>query len=502
LWIGPGVPDRLLEIANGWNIPKTDQPNDASAWLGISQSYIPKTSSNGSNQTQSVWVYALVAPFPTVTDGVTLDELQNAWRSLPHDLFQDLPLLMSESTLAALTELWGEPGPGAVRIVPEDELLDTAWESLPSWGIIPFESVRPRWKVLTIDGQSPVRKDLVLNTYPLKINYLLITDESSPQLEFPASNYDPSKLTTIIVTGVTALTRATAQRMETKGITYPAEEVRDLLMQADITHVSNEVPFFSGCPYPDPHQEKEIFCSSTRYIELLTHIGTDIVELTGNHFGDYGPQAMLESLAIYNDHGIPYYGGGTDLADALKPVMLESNGNRFAFIGCNQPDVETFPTARESRPGAAPCDFDTLAEQIEELSSQGYFVFTTFQWSEGPTPEPYPAQVETFRRMVDAGALAVSGSQAHVPQYMEFYGDSFIHYGLGNLFFDQTAGSDSTRNEFIDRYIFYDGQFLGVELITAYLEDYSRPRFMTPSERARFLMQYFYGSGWLTLDAP
>jgi poly-gamma-glutamate synthesis protein (capsule biosynthesis protein) len=182
--------------------------------------------------------------------------------------------------------------------------------------------------------------------------------------------------------------------------------------------------------------------------------------------------------------------------------MLESNGNRFAFIGCNQPDVETFPTARESRPGAAPCDFDTLAEQIEELSSQGYFVFTTFQWSEGPTPEPYPAQVETFRRMVDAGALAVSGSQAHVPQYMEFYGDSFIHYGLGNLIFDQTAGSDSTRNEFIDRYIFYDGQFLGVELITAYLEDYSRPRFMTPSERARFLMQYFHGSGWLTLDAP
>jgi hypothetical protein len=50
----------------------------------------------------------------------------------------------------------------------------------------------------------------------------------------------------------------------------------------------------------------------------------------------------------------------------------------------------------------------------------------------------------------------------------------------------------------MDRYIFYEGKFLGVELITTYLEDYSRPRFMTLNERESFLLQYFEGSGWLS----
>ncbi len=502
IWVSPAVPSELLTVANSWQFPHTDVPQNATVRLDVYPSLIPETSGTTPIRTQSLWVYALVTPFPTVTDGITLDELQAAWRGFSHDVFRDSPLLMAESTLNAFTAIWGEPAQKSVKIVPEGKLLDTTWESMPSWAIVPFEAIQPHWKVLTIDGQSPIRKDLVLDTYPLKVNFRLITNDQSAAFDLPASNYDASKLTTVIMTGVTALTRATAQRMETKGITYPGQDIRDILIQADITHISNEVPFYSDCPYPDPNQAKEVFCSSPRYMELLTYVGMDVVELTGNHFGDYGPQAMLESLAIYNEHGIPHYGGGSDLADSYKPVILENNGNKFAFIGCNQPDVGSFPTATESRPGAAPCDFDAMANKIKELSSRGYFVFTTFQWSESPDPVPYPAQVETFRKMADAGALVVDGSQAHVPQYMEFYNGSFIHYGLGNLFFDQTGGSDVTRNEFIDRHVFYNGRYLGVELITAYLEDYSRPRLMTPDERERFLNQYFEGSGWLAAQAP
>ena len=83
--------------------------------------------------------------------------------------------------------------------------------------------------------------------------------------------------------------------------------------------------------------------------------------------------------------------------------------------------------------------------------------------------------------MAAAGATIVSGRQAHVPQVMEFYNGGFIHYGLGNLFFDQMdpRGPRLTENEFLDRHVFYDGRYLGVELISARLTDYCRPRFMT-----------------------
>jgi poly-gamma-glutamate synthesis protein (capsule biosynthesis protein) len=92
---------------------------------------------------------------------------------------------------------------------------------------------------------------------------------------------------------------------------------------------------------------------------------------------------------------------------------------------------------------------------------------------------------------------------------MEFRGDSFIHYGLGNLFFDQMTyilpdGKviDGTRREFLDRHVFYDGRYLGTELLTAMLEDYSRPRPMTKPERASFLTEYFYLSGWTPFTSP
>ena len=99
-----------------------------------------------------------------------------------------------------------------------------------------------------------------------------------------------------------------------------------------------------------------------------------------------------------------------------------------------------------------------------------------------------------FRRMADAGALIVSGSQAHTPQAMEFYNGSFIHYGLGNLFFDQMV--DFARPEFIDRHVFYDGRYISTELLTAILEDYAKPRPMTPEERAKLLTDIFAASEW------
>jgi hypothetical protein len=88
---------------------------------------------------------------------------------------------------------------------------------------------------------------------------------------------------------------------------------------------------------------------------------------------------------------------------------------------------------------------------------------------------------------------------------MEFRNDSFIHYGLGNLFFDQMGDQDwmpkGIRREFLDRYVIYEGKLLSIELITAMLEDYARPRLMRESERRAFLQDYFYYSGWIPFRA-
>jgi poly-gamma-glutamate synthesis protein (capsule biosynthesis protein) len=469
-----------------------DQVRDAEIPLNASMN-LDVAKSGDENGTHFHWVYALVAPFPTITDDVTSEELASLWTS------GGVQLRMAESTLRAFTAIWGEPAAGSVRSVDEKQLLDIAW-SESTWAIVPFESLDPKWKVLMIDGQSPIRKKFDVTTYPLVVDFVLqpagIVDDTSWTL----TNYDPGKITTIIMTGVTALVRATALTMELKGSTYPGEKMRDIFREADIMHVSNEIPFFTGCPYPKPEAGALVFCSDPKYMDLLTDIGTDVIELTGNHFADFGPFAMYETLDMYNAAGIPYFGGGRDLQDSLEPALLESNGNKIAFVGCNKPDVGRFPTATDYQPGAAPCNFDYLPQKINQLKAQGYVVISTFQWNESYDYKPAPQQMNDFRLMADSGASIVSGSQAHYAQTMEFYDGAFIHYGLGNLFFDQMGDQDwmppGIRRLFFDRYVVYNGKLVSVELITGMLEDYARPRIMNEQERTEFLNDYFYYSGW------
>jgi hypothetical protein len=489
LWVSPAVPDALRELAASSNIPIVDNIESATQTLDVANS-------------GSVWIYALVAPFPTVTDDVTSYDLMSTWKGASNGPLAGSGLLMAESMLGALTAQWGEPARGVVRIVPSDELLDAAWRDMSSLAIIPFEEIQPKWKVLSVDDQSPLHKDFNAEAYPLKVTFGL-TDAS---FELPASNRDESKLATVVMTGVTALVRATAFTMELKGVTRPGELIYDWMYNADVAHISNEVPFDVGCPFPQPGHKNFILCSDPKYFELLQYVGTDIVELTGDHFADRGTQAMLDTLAIYKENALPYYGGGANEDEARKPVLMEVNGNKIAFMGCNGKRSYDFVKATDVKPGAADCDFDFFTKQIEAVTAQGYMVIFTFQHEECYHSGPCYAHDRDFRTVADAGAVVVSGSQAHFPHLMEFRGDSFIHYGLGNLFFDQMTyelpdGSviDGTRREFIDRHVFYGGKYLGVELLTAMLEDFSRPRPMNERERTAFLSEYFFHSGWVPL---
>jgi poly-gamma-glutamate synthesis protein (capsule biosynthesis protein) len=484
LWIDPSVPDALRETTLDWNLPAATDPASASLQLGVASPSLDDA---------TTWIYALVAPFPTVLDGVNLGALEKAWSASSSGPLAGSPIWMTESTLSAMTALLGEAGEEAVEIVPADELVDALWENQPAWGIVPFEALDPKLKVLEVDGQSPVRNDFDEEVYPLKVGFSLVGSKAS-SFELPAANREPSKLTVLMMTGVTAMVRATAIRMEIAGLDYPAWNIGDILEAADITHISNEIPFYTGCPYPDPRQEDLIFCSSPKYIELLELVGTDVVELTGNHFQDYGSPATLQTLELYDERGWPYYGGGADLEDSRKPALLTHNGNRFAFIGCN-PVGPGFAWATEDEPGAAPCgDYEWMKTEIADLTDRGYIVIATFQYIEYYEPVPTEQHVIDFRAIADAGATIVSGSQAHIPQAMEFYEDAFIHYGLGNLFFDQMDGP--SRREFLDRHVFYEGSHISTELITAMLEDFARPRPMRADERETFLNRMFEASGW------
>jgi hypothetical protein len=449
----------------------------------------------GGENAVSQWVYALVTPFPSTLQGFSGDDLLLRWQGVS----TAIPLLMDKNTYDMFTALWG-PADTNVQILAKAELVDHAWTHQPALAIVPFEELDPRWKVLPVDGLSPIHRDFVPENYRLKIPISLNSDPQRIALIrnnfiIPASNLDPQKLTVVAMTGVTALVRATAATMERRGMLYPAQDIRGWLIEADITHISNEVPFAENCPDPNPTQPDVRFCSQDEYIQLLEDIGTDVVELTGDHFSDWGTQAMFHTLEMYRQRGWPYYGGGANLAEGRKALPLESNGNRFAFIGCNGKGG-SFAQASDSQPGAAACDMDWMAGEIQRLKAEGYLVIATFQHHEYYTYSAQPDQQRDFRLAAQAGADIVSGSQAHQPQGMEFLNGSFIHYGLGNLFFDQYSYCDACRQGMIDRHVFYDGRYISTELLPIEFVDYARSRPMTVDEANALFEILFSASGW------
>jgi len=444
------------------------------------------------------WVYAVVAPFPTLTDEISWQDVVGAWEGTSDGPFPGKPLMITAEIAGILASSLGDPNPSAIEIVSADQILGMAWDQQPSWAIVPFEQLEPRWKVLRVDGMSVLDKDLRTADYPLALRVGVVgLDRGTAKLREllgpSLTNRDIGKMTTLMMTGVTALTRATALRMDRNGPTYPAQDIREWLREPDLTHISNEVSFAEDCPPPSNYTTM-VFCSDPSYIELLDDTNIDVVELTGNHLLDWGVDAMKLSLRTYDERGMRYFGGGWDKTQAQSPLVVTSGIHTFGFIGCN-PVGPASDWATDDRPGSAPCDYAKMYQQIAELRAQDIIPIATLQYWEFYQFDPTLKQREDFRALAEAGAVIVSGSQAHQPQGFEFFDGSYIHYGLGNLWFDQ-MWSLETREEFLDRHVFYDGRHISTELLTAILEDYSRPRPMTSDERRALLTSAFEASGW------
>ena len=436
--------------------------------------------------------FAVVAPFATVRDDITLTELQERWLG-----GSEATLLVSDEAMGLATLFGTEPA----QTLSTPDLLAQLHQQPDALAILPFDHLDPSLKVLAVDGVNPLDNRLVPGAYPLALALVLEgpdAGEVAPHLRgvLPATNRDPARLTTLVMTGVTAMSRGTAARMESKGYTYPAAVISDTLRFADITHVSNEVPFIDGCKVNNTFMNL-VLCSDYPYWQTLEAIGTDIVGLSGNHVNDFGREGARESLAFYRDNQIPIYGSGLNEDEACTPLRWEHNGNTFAFIAA----LAWWPEeawASSTEPGA--CYFyDNLGRifaDIQALSEEVDVVAVELQYHETYEPSPIKDQVADFRMLRQAGADIVTGVQSHVPQAMEPYGNSapvgpgMISYGLGNLFFDQMEDWD-TRTGLIARHAIYDGHLISTEILTTVLEDYAQPRWATPEERAGILESIF-----------
>jgi poly-gamma-glutamate synthesis protein (capsule biosynthesis protein) len=439
------------------------------------------------------WIFAVAAPFPTFADDISLTEVQTAWANGS--------LFLTAEMAAILRGWWGDPAVEPTLVAPE-ALIETLWQTQTSYDepvltIVPFEQLDPRLKVLAVDGNSPISVFYDPSSYALKLFLGWVGEETAvTQLEAlwtePLTNRHDDQITHITMTGPSGLSRAVADRMEKYGYQYPGEEMAPIMQAADIAHMSHENAFAPDCPDPTP-TGGTTFCAQPKTIELMTWLGVDVVELTGNHLNDWGRHNFLYTLDLYEEKGIQRYGGGHNLEEAAKPLLIENNGNKIAFVGCN-PVGPWGVWAQADEPGALPCDdYSFSIAQIQELAAQGYVVVGSIQFLEHFQYDAFQPQRDAFMGFAEAGASIVHGAHGHHPMGFAFSNGRFVHYGTGNTFADQMF-SLGTRQMFMDTYVIYNGRLLSTDLWTGMIEDYARPRKMTEEERIQLLQSVFDGS--------
>lgn len=414
-------------------------------------------------------------------------------------------VVVLSDTLPLLNQVLGAPSPVVAGAADISAVVDAAWQDRTTLAIVPFDQLEPRLVVLPIDGQTPVENQSHFNpaSYPLVATiYAQRTAGAADEARvdqllqaLPGGNRDPEQLTVLTMTGVTAMCRMMASQMDRFGAAWPAEVVGPELASADITHISNEVPFVEDCvANTDP--ENFNFCSKPEYMETLTASGVDIIGMTGNHQNDFGRENAVLSLEMYDEWGLPYYGGGKNLDGAFKPLIIEHNGNRLAFLGANSYGPQ-MAWATDALPGAAPFDLNILSATIRSIKEKDLadLVLVELQYQESYDPQPLADQRLDFNALVRAGADIVTGVQSHVPQGMEFTEGKLVLYGLGNLYFDQ-MWAQATREGMVVKHTFYKGRHISTQILTTLLYDYGQPRWTSPQERASILDRVFDASYW------
>lgn len=235
-----------------------------------------------------------------------------------------------------------------------------------------------------------------------------------------------------------------------------AEIFHDLLddiSAADLSIVNLEAPLVSKeTPIFKPGG---VLCANIKAINGFIAAKWKILNLANNHSFDQGAQGLSETISTIKKAGLDYIGAGSDIAEAQKTFIKESNNGERIVI-CSMAERE-FSIADKDTPGSNPLDLINFLNAIRQYKQNGIFIVLIHGGKEY-YPYPSPEMVRRCRFMVDMGADAVICCHTHCPQAWEIYADRPIIYSLGNLVFEPlNEVTDSWYEGYLARLIIQDG---------------------------------------------
>jgi poly-gamma-glutamate synthesis protein (capsule biosynthesis protein) len=262
-----------------------------------------------------------------------------------------------------------------------------------------------------------------------------------------------------------------------------AGAMRDLIKGADLAIANFENPAPNRVRW---HTKGTVFSADPGIIDGLVTAGIDYVSLANNHIGDAGDAGILQTIANLKKRGLAYSGAGKDNAAARKPAMLKANGITVAVLGYDAIARAYF--AEKADAGSSRLTLTRARNDIEDARAAGADIVIVFpHWGTEYRYEPFAAQQQLARDIIDAGADMIIGNHAHYAAAMEVYDGKPIWYALGNFVFDQTWSEPTMEG------ITLELTFHGKELVQARMRphiilDKAQPNFLDPAGDGRAVM--------------
>lgn len=252
-------------------------------------------------------------------------------------------------------------------------------------------------------------------------------------------------MATLALAGDTMLGRGVAQRLRADPrAALVAPEVARHIAAADTFLLNLECCISDrGSRFPDP-AKPFFFRAPPVAAERLTELRVDAVTLANNHALDYGPDALLDTLAHLAAAGIATVGAGENEDTAHAHARLRCGELELRLVAFS--DHPAYFAAGPQRPGIAFADLSSALPAWLENAVRGSrgadAVVVMPHWGPNMIAEPVDHVRRSAGALMDAGATLVAGHSAHVFQGVA----PGVLFDLGD-FLDDYAVDSTLRND-------------------------------------------------------
>lgn len=211
---------------------------------------------------------------------------------------------------------------------------------------------------------------------------------------------------------------------------------------------------------------------------VFTDCGFDVVSLASNHAMDWGEDALLDTIDLFQARGMKVIGVGRNLREARRPAIVERNGVRVAILaycsilqagyaaghdkaGIAPLRAHTYYEPFDYQPGVPPRvvtvpyeeDLSGMVEDVVEARKTAHVVVLSLHWGVHFIPRVIADyQVAVARAAFEAGADLILGHHAHAPKAIGVYGGKACFFSLSNFIMSSTAKMPAKAAEFMNRY--------------------------------------------------